>query len=270
MSYALLQRRPAVPQFNAVPRDNTKPSGLVVLHTAESLTDTVGPDPGAENVLNWIRIRRDPGSYHVLCDADSTVSLVPWSYETFHDTKTNRHSKGISAAVMCIDWPALYRVKHAGYPSRGHAIINRMAAAAADYSAWLEANYGRTVPARRVTRAQAHAGHAGFIGHGESDPGRRTDPGEAFDWSYFMQRYRHHAGQGSPAKPDQVSVTITEEDKEMRFIKNNGRVYVTDGLTRRYVPKTAILAELRALARGKAGEIMAVSADTLSFLTETK
>lgn len=179
--YYLLERETRIPQCRSVRRNGARPSGVVVLHTAENATDFQGVDEGAEAVARFIANRTDPGSYHVLVDSDSMIPLAPWSYECWHDTRTNNHAVGISAAVRAADWPRL--------GTRGERAVARMALAAREYATWLHATRGVVIPARRITRAQALAQTPGFIGHGEIDTGRRTDPGPDFPWDLFLAIY---------------------------------------------------------------------------------
>ncbi|HEX9230040.1 MAG TPA: hypothetical protein VF885_25860, partial [Arthrobacter sp.] len=66
-------------------------------------------------------------------------------------------------------------------------------------------------PARRITPAEAIAGtRAGFYGHGETNPGRRYDPGQNFDWDLFLQTYAA-AVSGSAAIAPQGNTTPTKE-----------------------------------------------------------
>lgn len=181
MTYYLLDNPSRIPQHRTVRRNGAAPSGVIVLHTAENATDFEGVDSGAEAVARFIANRTDPGSYHVLVDSDSTIRLAPWSAECWHDTRTNNHSVGISAAVRSADWSRL--------GARGERAVVRMALAAREYATWLYATRGVIIPARRITRAQALAQTPGFIGHGEIDTGRRTDPGRDFPWDLFLAVY---------------------------------------------------------------------------------
>lgn len=180
--YLLLDRPQARKQYGIPRRGNTRPSGTMVVHTAENAPDLDGPDSGAENVAAWLLRRTDAGSYHSLVDSDSIVLLAPTHAETWHETSTNRWAVGISAAVRAAGW--------ADIPTeRRHAIVRNLALAAAQHARVLRDQYGVTVPAVRITRAQALARVPGFIGHGEIDTGRRSDPGASFDWTLFLSAY---------------------------------------------------------------------------------
>lgn len=158
-------------------------TGLIVVHTAESAPDTVGPDDGVDNVAAFIRRRADPGSYHTLCDSDDRRQLVPYDQAAYGDgTGSNEFAIHISAATQAHRWLTLSKAWREG-------CVRQMAEAAADAARWLLAEHGITVPARRVTRAESDRGVPGFISHGERDPGRRTDPGPAFPWDLFLTTY---------------------------------------------------------------------------------
>ncbi|WP_166390331.1 N-acetylmuramoyl-L-alanine amidase [Nocardioides ochotonae] len=181
MATYLETHRPRQTQFRR-PRRAT-PSGVVVVHTAESAPDTAGPDTGAENVAGFIAGRTDYGSYHDLCDSDSIVHLVPYDAEAYGDgTGSNPHAYHVSAATQAHRWPSLSQAWREG-------AVRNMAAAAANYARWLRAEHGIEIPARRITRAQSEARVPGFLSHGERDPGRRTDPGQDFPWSLFLTTY---------------------------------------------------------------------------------
>ena len=182
-----------LPQFGRVRRGGTKPSGVCVVHTAENTPDLIGPDQGAEDVAAWLTRRTTHGSYHDLVDSDSIVRLAPYAAETWHDTGTNRHSYGVSAAVRAHEW-------HKLTPERRAAVVRNAAQASAGYATWLRSTSGIVVPARRITREESRRRVPGFLGHGESDPGRRSDPGPAFDWDLFLGHYEAVMG-GAPVRP---------------------------------------------------------------------
>lgn len=171
---------PRIRQF----RDRgTTPSGVIVVHTAESTPDTVDEDGGAEAVARFIASRDTYGSYHDLADSDSVVHLVSYSMQAYGDgTGSNPHAYHLSAATQAARWPTMPQEWRDG-------TVQNMAKAAARYARWLEQTHGIKVPARRISRDQSDARVPGFISHGERDPGRRSDPGEAFPWRAFLFAY---------------------------------------------------------------------------------
>lgn len=180
MTAYLVANRPKVRQFR---ERGTTPSGVVVVHTAESTPDWVGPDSGAEAVARFIRDRSDYGSYHDLCDSDSIVDLVPYAMQAYGDgTGSNPHAYHVSAATQAAKW------LQASEEWR-RATVRNMARASARYARWIKTEHGVVIPARRITRAQSEARMPGFISHGERDPGRRSDPGPAFPWVLFLTAY---------------------------------------------------------------------------------
>lgn len=160
-----------------------KPTGLIVVHTAESIMDRVGPDTGAENVAAFIQRRTDPGSYHRIADADSVVDLIRFDQAAYGDgTGSNDFAIHVSFACKAADWAGMSDGKRA-------AFIRQGAKAAAEAAEWLHATYRIEVPPARVTRAESDNGASGFISHGERDPGRRTDPGADFPWPEFVRAF---------------------------------------------------------------------------------
>lgn len=222
-------------QFRCPRRDD--PSGVIVVHTAESVMDTVGPDTGAENVARFIQHRDTPGSYHDLVDSDSDVGLVRYDCEAFHDaTGSNPHSLGLSFACSYLDWAKMPA-------DRRDRFIERGAQRAALMARWVHTRTGVVVPARRVTRDQSAARVPGFISHAERDPDRRKDPGNAagqFPWTQFLDRYRALMGYVPPPTPG--------DDDDMApyalwQIEGNNRVYhvAADGVSARHVDNATAL-----------------------------
>jgi hypothetical protein len=186
---------PVRSQFRSPRR--ARPTGLVVVHTAESVMDTVGPDTGAENVAAFIRRRSDPGSYHDLVDSDSAVQLVDYGDEAFQDgTGSNPYALSLSFALKATDWPRLR-------PAKRDAFLTQGARALARQQAWLMHHRYPLTPLRRISRAQSAAGVPGFISHAERDPDRRNDPGRFFPWDRFF------------AIAVDLAAPILEEDPDM-------------------------------------------------------
>lgn len=177
----LIEHPPRVRQFRT---RGTKPSGVVVVHTAESTPDWVGPDSGAEAVANFIANRSDYGSYHDLADSDSLIQLVPYHLQAYHDgTGSNPHSYGVSGATQAAKW-------NQASPEWRRATVRNMARGAARYAKWVKRKHGITIPARRISKAESDRQVPGFISHGERDPGRRSDPGADFPWDLFLSDYK--------------------------------------------------------------------------------
>lgn len=180
MTAYLIEHPPAIRQF----RDRgAKPTGLIVVHTAENAPDWVDHDLGAEGVARFIQERTTYGSYHLLVDSDSIVDLVPLDQQAYGDgTGSNPVAVHVSAATQAHLWakaPAEWRRE---------TVLN-MAAAAARAAKWLKRVHGIDVPASRITKAESDAGRPGFISHGSRDPGRRTDPGADFPWDLFLAEF---------------------------------------------------------------------------------
>jgi len=233
---------PKVRQFREPRR--AKPTGCVVVHTAESVLDSVGPDTGAENVAKFMVGRSDYGSYHRLVDSDSIVKLVRFGCEAYGDgTGSNPFAIHISAACRTTDWRKMDDDQLAGF-------IANMAKAANEARLWLKATHGIDLPAKRITRAQSEAGKAGFITHGERDPGRRTDPGADFPWKDFFAAYK---ALSQPAKVIVESTTKGDKYQQLRrkilASEESGTAFVADLVDAeaeaRAVGQKAVAARLR-------------------------
>lgn len=174
-----------------------KPTGTVVLHSAENAPDLRLPDEGAERIARFIRDRSDAGSYHKIADQDSRIQLVPFEWEAFGDgTGSNRWAIHLSLALRASDWPKLTKQQQLWYMA-GLAICAREA------SDWLRAHYSITVPVRRLTKASAS--QPGFCSHMDREtwfgkPGRRTDPWRNDDemWHLFLTLYADTAPAPAP------------------------------------------------------------------------
>lgn len=191
-----------------------KVSGVVGVHTAENNTDFEGADPGAEDVARFIGRRTDYGSYHAIADADSRIKLVPPSFSAWADTENNAHAMSVSGAMQAARWSELTA-------ARAAAITRNMAYAAAELvqDAVAAGLLREPTPARRITAAEAIAGSkAGFYGHGETNPGRRYDPGQNFNWTLFLTTYDQAingiASQGTITSEDEVSADMPMTSKD--------------------------------------------------------
>lgn len=198
MTAYLIEHPPLIRQYR---ERGTTPSGVIVLHTAESFPDEVGPDDGAENVAAFIRNRTTFGSYHDVVDSDSIVDLVPGHLQAYGDgTGSNPHAFHISAATQAARWESL--------PAEWvDGTVRNMARSAARFARWLHKEHGIAIPPRRVTREESEKRLPGFISHGERDPGRRSDPGAAFPWPRFLNYYAEELR--PPAQPKPVPTKET-------------------------------------------------------------
>jgi hypothetical protein len=221
MGYYLLDHPPARSQYRSSRR--ARPTGCICVHTAENILDLVGADSGAESVANFISVRTDAaGSYHILGDRDSIVEMMPLSYEAFGDaTGSNPWGIHISLAMRAADWPGLSTT----HRDQLLATMVQMAVIAAT---WVSETFGIAVPARRLTKAESDRGLAGFIAHGDRDPARRTDPGPAFPWGLFLERFADVDGQSQPGgpMPDPINGNIA---KWQRVLLSHGAQLGTSG-----------------------------------------
>lgn len=205
MTAYLIEHPPAQRQFR---ERGTTPSGVFVIHTAESTPDWVGDDTGAEGVARFIQGRADFGSYHQLCDSDSIILLVPLHMQAYGDgTGSNPHAIHISAATQAAKWD------QAPAEWRRETVIN-MGVAAARSARWLEREHGIKVPARRISRPESEDRKPGFISHGERDPGRRTDPGASFPWDLFLESYEDALNPPDPTP--NITDALQAKDLETR------------------------------------------------------
>lgn len=202
MTTFLEEHPPRVRQFRRPRR--AEPSGVIVVHTAESVLDQTGGDEGAEGVARFIVTRTDFGSYHSIVDTDSIVRLVPFDAEAYGDgTGSNTHAIHISFACKAAGWAGMNEWRRA-------AMIRQGAAATADAAAWLKIVHGVSVPPLRINRLQSEQRVPGFISHAERDPSRRSDPGQAFPWAAFLAEYERLM-----TAPERRA-RITERIKELR------------------------------------------------------
>jgi hypothetical protein len=198
MSDAWLREHPPARSQYRVGR-RARPTGCTVVHTAEGVLDTVGPDTGAEATADFIRRRDTPGSYHDLVDSDSAIWLVRYGDEAYQDgTGSNPWALSISFALKTTDWARLT-------PERRDAFLRQGAIAFRRQQAWLRAHGHPTTPLRRISKAQSDAGQAGFISHGERDPDRRSDPGRDFPWTRFFEFCQEDDDMVDAAQEDRIA-----------------------------------------------------------------
>jgi hypothetical protein len=181
-------------------RRNRPLTGCTVLHDAENIMDTVGPDTGAENVARFIRTRTGPGSYHDLVDSDSGIHLVEYVHGAFHDgTGSNNWALSLSFACRTVDWRRMSPAQRRGFLRQGAL---RFVA----QQLWRQDVGAPLTRLRYITRAQSEAGESGFCCHGWRDPARRTDPGtrapDLFPFDEFLDECKQALAQHMPHHPD--------------------------------------------------------------------
>lgn len=179
---------------------------VVVVHTAENNPDFNGVDNGAENVANFIRTRTTYGSYHLIGDRDSIIRLQTNNLAVYHDRSSNDFTTSLSGAMQGVNWTSLSG-KHR------EQWINSFVQMFVIQGRDLQRRGVGLPDARLLTRSQAHAGQAGFIGHGMMDPGRRTDPGRDFPWTEILTRYAAEVGVTQQASTGSIHLE-SKSDKE--------------------------------------------------------
>lgn len=242
----LVTNRPARSQFRHPRRENL--SGIIEVHTAENTPDTFGPDTGAEAVANFIKNRSTPGSYHRLSDSDSRILLVGYGDEAYGDgTGMNPHVIHISSATRASQWSQLT----AEYQD---AMIRNMAKDAADAAKHTKAKTGIVVPARRISKAQALNKLPGFLAHGDSDPGRRFDPGPSFPWKKFLKYYEEEMHPGVWTRGARIDRQIEDTKQDIKILKKakanakeSGKKWKARKIRRAIVASRAKLAALKAI-----------------------
>jgi len=164
MGYYLLDNPPATQQF--YPSRANKLTGGVLIHTTESIMDSVGPDTGAENVADFIRRRSDYGSYHVIVDSDSAVALMPDSYTAYHCAANGYNSRtwGISFACRTSDLSPDSEWTKRAMKNAAREIV----------AFWQRNGFDPKASARFIPAIQTQSS-PGMSTHGEAQPADRSD-----------------------------------------------------------------------------------------------
>ena len=172
--YYLLDNANRVRQYGSTRRKTRHggiPTGAIILHCVQGVSDLSGPDTSAENTARWIaRDSTRQASYHTITDRDSIVRMLPFNMEAWHDTTSNNYSIGISVNWVVEDLPRMTKEQRYQY-------YEQFAIAVLEAVEWLKKTRNITVPLdRMLTRAEVVAGKPGISTHGRMDPGRRSDP----------------------------------------------------------------------------------------------
>lgn len=196
---------------------------VIVVHTAENLTDLDGVDLGAESIANYFQTSDRPALYHVVTDRDSKIRIVPAGLDgtivhtAFHAAGYNSWTVGVSMAMRSADWVSM------GQDDREAYMRN-----AAQEVALLCVQHG--IPIVKKSKAEIDAdneGSWGISGHGILDPGSRSDPGAAFDWDTFLRYVREYAGV-SPVPTPQPDFFKESPDMLRVLRDDNSNIWVID------------------------------------------
>lgn len=215
-------------------------SGMVGVHTAEGVMDSVGIDTGAENVASFIVGRADYGSYHEIVDSDSFVRMAPDDYETWHigADMHNWHSWGISAACRTVDWNPDSAWTKATIATMGERIC----------AFWMRNGFDvEALAGRWLTRDEALRHLPGLIEHGVAQPGDRSDawatrPDRAtlrqMLTDAILAAYRRITGT-TPTPPPTTTPEDDDMAREVWHHANAQRDYLVAGTTRRHIRDSA-------------------------------
>lgn len=206
----LEQNPPNRPQFRVGRRDpGIRP--VITVHTTES---RLAP---AANVAKFIANRDTPGSYHLVGDPAQIIQLVRFENEAFHDgTGSNRWSIGIALAMDANEWETLPKDS-----PRRRGLINVAAHMALDAAQWLtRQGLQPPAPIHLEKRASELTTATGFISHARRDPTRRSDPGEHFPWTEFLDTYADLLSLEAPTLPPpqlRKPILVNTKDKTIEL-----------------------------------------------------
>jgi hypothetical protein len=172
MTYYLLDHPNPNGQHYSTSRNGVPIRGIVI-HTAENVADTIGPDGGAESVANYGATAARSVSWHATVDKDSIIPMLPDHYKAYHVIGYNESTLGIEQACQASGW--------ATYPPDW--VSGVLSNAAEVVRGWCVAH---NIPVKRISKAEYDAGGSGILAHADLDPSRRSDPGVGFPWDRFL------------------------------------------------------------------------------------
>ena len=196
---------------------------LVVVHTAESLPDYTAPDLGAERVARYASDTHRNVSWHATVDSDSAIRMLPDDHTAWHVRGYNRCSVGVEIATQAHRWST-------APPEWVEAVLDRTAQVVAS---WCKEH---SLEARRLDSGSTSG--RGIVAHRDLDPMRRSDPGDRFPWTRFLELVKRH-------RDDKRSLDPAPVDE---FWTRTGEGLIDDGAspnTLRYMRRHYV-----ALARG--------------------
>lgn len=167
-------------------------ASFLVVHTSESSSGAT-----VRGLASYIGGRTDRGSYHEIADIEgNTATLVPEQLEAFGSRRWRQGGVEVNVNRKSLHAAFVYRAEDWGTDERERAMVIALGRRLRP----IMLRHG--IPAERITRP---IGAGGVLGHNDTDPDRRTDPGARFPWALFLQTLK-----GEPmANTDELRKTIT-------------------------------------------------------------
>jgi len=188
----------------------------IVIHTAENVADTVGPDGGAEAVANYGATAARSVSWHATVDKDSIIYMLPDEYTAYHVIGYNNSTLGIEQACQSAKWNT--------YPPEW--VDGTIANTAKVVGDWCE-KY--RIPKKRITKAEFDSGAKGIMAHADLDPLRRSDPGADYPWDLLFEKM-----EDDMALSDEDIQKIAEKVWQARLGPSVGNITLATAIGRTY------------------------------------
>lgn len=187
---------------------------LGVLHSTEQDADLHGIDGGAEAIARYAASTPRQVSWAASTDSDSTVEMLPPHFTGWHVRGYNRCGLGVEQSYRAHTWASL----PAGW--RSGTIEQTARYFAAQIRAHPDRRQFRLD--RPLTKAEADRGKFGLVAHATLDPGRRSDPGSAYDWDQLLDTIRG-------LLLGRTTTTDQEDDVQYVRIEGDGRMFAFTG-----------------------------------------